>query len=211
MVLVFLQLTINPPFFIVYSPFQEILYDRSKSSGLLYEKVRYIHRKRRGKKLNVPEMASNIITEDDEDEIQQLIAFFGSCVIADQKSELIDRLKASAGIRKASNDGNREFFEKCFHLYRVDPDLILADFTFMFDVDPNALLEMWPIIEKKPYELYRIQLDRRNAEYHRDGTLHNMLTFIKLFSAHRYSFERSVSSFIIFSNVILLSIDFFVD
>lgn len=69
------------------------------------------------------------------------------------------------------------------------------------DIDPDALFKKWPSIEKKPIDLHRIQLDRRVNEYHRDGTVHNMLTFIKMFPTHRYKFERSVESLIVFSEV----------
>lgn len=202
------------------------MYDRKKKSGLLYEKVRYKHRKKQTKKAVVPATPPRTITETDKDEIQELIAFFESCVLEDQMPEILDKMKASAVVRKASNDENREFFDKCFHLYRVDPALVklfclslwyfkysniffsrlnekvLMDFTFMFpDVDPDALFKKWRSIEKKPFELHHIQLEHDVSHYHRDEFLHNMLTFLKMLPTHRFAFNRSVTSLIIFSEV----------
>lgn len=156
--------------------------------------------------MQVADAASKNITDNDKDEIEQLIAFFESCVLKEQKTDLLAKLKESANLRKASYNENREFFDKCFHLYRVDSDLVLADFTFMFDVDPNSLFKKWPNIEKKPFEIHRIQLDRNRTEFHRDELLHNILSFLQLFQTKRYKFERSVSSLIVFSEVLLLFI-----
>lgn len=118
------------------------MYDRKKKSGLLYEKVRYKHRKRQAKKAVVPTIPPKIITETDKDEIQQLIAFFESCVLNEQKSEILDKMKASAAIRKASNEGNRVFFDKCFHLYRVDPELVKL-FYYHMDKIPLTVFQMF--------------------------------------------------------------------
>lgn len=85
--------------------------------------MRYKHRKRQAKKAVVPN-TTEFIAETDKDKITELISFFESCVLHEQKLEILDKMKASAVIRKASNEGNREFYEKCFHLYRVDPDLV---------------------------------------------------------------------------------------
>lgn len=69
------------------------------------------------------------------------------------------------------------------------------------DVDPDALFQVWESIRKKPIDLHRIQLDRNVNEYHRDETVHNILTYLKMFPTHRYNFERSVTSLIVFSEV----------
>lgn len=69
------------------------------------------------------------------------------------------------------------------------------------DINPDALFEKWGNIKKKPIDLHRIQLDRKVNEYHRDETVHNILTFIKMFPTHKYKFERSVTSLIVFSEV----------
>lgn len=67
--------------------------------------------------------------------------------------------------------------------------------------DQDALIKIWPSIEKKPFEKHQIILDRQVDAYHRDELLHNMLTFVKLFSTHKYKFERSVGSLIVFCDV----------
>lgn len=72
----------------------------------------------------------------------------------------------------------------------------------MFEnIDENALLNMWPDIEKKPFELYKTTLDFEVDAYHRDLMVNNMLQFLKLFPAHKYKFERSVGAFYIYSEV----------
>lgn len=70
-------------------------------------------------------------------------------------------------------------------------------------IDHDALIKIWPNIEKKPFEQFQITLDRQLDAYHRDEVLHNMLTFVKLFPTHKYKFERSVESLIVFCDVIL--------
>lgn len=80
---------------------------------------------------------------------------------------------------------------------------VFADFKFMFkSADHDALIKMWPQIEKKPLEQFRITLDRQTDAYHRDNVMHNMLTFVKLFPTHKCKFERSVNSLIVFCDVI---------
>lgn len=47
------------------------------------------------------------------------------CVLPQDKLEKKPKkLKASAAVRKISNETNRNIFDKSFHLYRVDPELV---------------------------------------------------------------------------------------
>lgn len=72
------------------------------------------------------------------------------------------------------------------------------------DIDHKALINKWSDIEKKPHDIFRVVLDRHVDAYHRDDTVHNFLTFLKLFHVHKAKFERSVGAFIIFSDVSLM-------
>lgn len=131
-------------------------------------------------------------------------------------------MKSSAFVRKISNQSSREIFDKCFHLYRLDSSLVmffifvctfqfnqgmfflqvLDDFKYMFqDIDYQALEKKWDGIQKKPFEIHRIILDRSVDAYHRDDSVHNFLTFLKLFPTHKCKFECSVQSLIVFSGV----------
>lgn len=65
-----------------------------------------------------------IVNADDQKQIDELVKFFESCVLPDQKTELLKRLEGSSEIRLKSNEANRELFDKSFHLYRVDSDLV---------------------------------------------------------------------------------------
>lgn len=103
---------------------QDILYDRAKRSGRLYEKVRYKQRKRNDKKKIVPFNAPNVVNDNHRQTIDELIAYFDSCVLSRDKSIILEKMESSAEIRLASNENNREIFDKCFHLYRLDPDLV---------------------------------------------------------------------------------------
>lgn len=79
---------------------------------------------------------------------------------------------------------------------------VLDDFRYMFaDNDHEALIKMWSNIAKKPFQIFRIALDRKVDSYHRDATLHDLLTFVKLFPVHKMKFERSVNALITFSDV----------
>lgn len=108
--------------FVLFS--QEILYDRAKRSGLLYEKVRYKSRKRQDKKQNTPTVHQNTTNSIDNRSIEELISFFDSCVLSRDKNEILNRMESSAQLRLASNQNNREIFDKCFHLYRLDAELV---------------------------------------------------------------------------------------
>lgn len=103
---------------------QDILYDRSKRSGLLYEKLRYKQRKRQGKKEAKRQPQLNGAENAVENSVEDLIAFLDSCVLVQDKSEILKKMKESVDVRKLSYRTNRELFDKCFHLYRVDPDLV---------------------------------------------------------------------------------------
>lgn len=106
---------------------QDILYDRAKRSGRLYEKVRYKQRKRQDKKKTVQSVQSivpNSVNENNDQGIDELIAFFESCVLSRDKSALLEKMESSAELRLASNESNRDIFDKCFHLYRLDSDLV---------------------------------------------------------------------------------------
>lgn len=69
------------------------------------------------------------------------------------------------------------------------------------DIDHGALIKTWGNIEKKPYEIFRVTLDRKVDSYHHDAILHDLLTFVKLFPVHKMKFERSVNALITFSDV----------
>lgn len=100
------------------------MYDKSKRNGLLYEKVRYAQRKNKPTKKKTP---NNTVTTNQavsESEIEELVQFFESCVLPRDKRELSDKLQTSAAMRKVSNETNRNIFDKSFHLYRVDSDLV---------------------------------------------------------------------------------------
>lgn len=69
------------------------------------------------------------------------------------------------------------------------------------EIDDDALKMKWPSIESKPLQLYNIYLDRNVNSYHVDKTVHNFLSFLKLFPTHKVKFEASVHALIIFSHV----------
>lgn len=98
------------------------MYDKSKRCGLLYEKIRYSQRKNKPKSKKSSKVNSKQVVGDDE--INELVAFFDSCVLPRDKRELSDKLKASAAVRKISNQTNRNIFDKSCHLYRVDSELV---------------------------------------------------------------------------------------
>lgn len=62
--------------------------------------------------------------------MDELISFFESCVISQDKKKILEKMKTSAEIRKLSNQNDRNFFDSCFHLYRVDPELVSITFNF---------------------------------------------------------------------------------
>lgn len=73
----------------------------------------------------------------------------------------------------------------------------------MFDtVDDEALTKEWENIQQKPFQCFQTALDIIFPAYHRNDTIHNFLLFLKLFSTHRYKFEKSVDNLITFCDVI---------
>lgn len=79
---------------------------------------------------------------------------------------------------------------------------VFVDFEYMFeDTDSDAMTKLWKDIEKKPFRMYQTVLDRNVNYYHRDQTLHNFLTFLKLFPSSKFKFDKSVAALIVFSDV----------
>lgn len=98
------------------------MYDRSNRSGLLYEKIRYKKRKRETKKSNI--RMSTAMAVPNENEMEELIEFFDSCVLDRDKKTVLAKMQESAMARKKSYQSSREMFDKCFHLYQLDSDLV---------------------------------------------------------------------------------------
>lgn len=91
----------------------------------MYEKIRYKKRKQQAKKpLLSGKEIENEIGEADEKEIEDLITFFQNCVLPRDEEEVLNKMRASAKVRKISNQNNRDIFDKSFHLYRVNSELV---------------------------------------------------------------------------------------
>lgn len=69
------------------------------------------------------------------------------------------------------------------------------------DREADALLRVWPLISNKPTELFKIELDRNIAVYHKDDDRYKFLTFLKLLPVYRTKFENAVDSMITFVSV----------
>lgn len=69
----------------------------------------------------------------DEHEIDELIEYFESCVLERDKKNVLERMEKSAMVRKESYRTSRKMFDKCFHLYQVDIDLV----SFFFNKKIN--------------------------------------------------------------------------
>lgn len=110
-------------FIFFYYLLQDILYNQSKRSGLLYEKVRYKQRKFNRKQAAGLAENDKVITEDDSKEMDELIKYFNQCILPRDKSEIMKRLKISAQLRK--NQKNNDILTSMFHLYRVDADMVI--------------------------------------------------------------------------------------
>lgn len=100
---------------------QANLFDKSKRSGLLYEKIRYNQRKNKPKTKPPTKTLKNNVNDGD---IVELTAFFESCVLPRDKQLLSDKLKSSVAVRKASIETTRDVFDKSYHLYQIDSDLV---------------------------------------------------------------------------------------
>lgn len=73
--------------------------------------------------------------EDDRKQIVELIRYFDSCVLPRDRKELLDKMEATAEMRKKSNETDREIFDKCFHLYRVNPELVSFSISILLNYD----------------------------------------------------------------------------
>lgn len=156
-----------------------------------------------------------------------LIEFFENYIIAScEKNRLIEVLTKSAEQRMRNLRGNKKILASHIHLYVADPDLvniscsnmndiicltffpisqqINIDFKILYkDHNADSLVSLWPHIGKKPYQLYKIELDRSVDSYHVDDERHDFLTYLQLLPAHKTKFENAVDSMFIFVNVSL--------
>lgn len=69
------------------------------------------------------------------------------------------------------------------------------------DVNDKALIDGWTQIEKKPGEMFAINLTETDAIYHRNLDLYHFFTFLKLIPCHKAKFSNAVKSFMVFSEV----------
>lgn len=79
---------------------------------------------------------------------------------------------------------------------------VLLDFGLLFSDNngSDSLKTNWPLIRKKPFEAYNIELENKRI-YHKDDSRHDFLTYLKLFSTQRINFEKLVNSIFIFTDV----------
>lgn len=96
-------------------------------SGLLFQKIRYVSRKRSEYKNSESlESVTSVETEpDDLNTIAELIEFFKKCALPENKSDLLTKLSDSAGMRKYHLDmGQKAICKSSLNLYLVCPDLV---------------------------------------------------------------------------------------
>lgn len=79
---------------------------------------------------------------------------------------------------------------------------ILFDFGLMYPlVKTHALIDIWQHIEKKPFEMHKIELTEEDPVFNADLQLHNFLTYLKMIPAHKVKFTNALKSFLVFSDV----------
>lgn len=66
----------------------------------------------------------------------------------------------------------------------------------------NKLMEYWPKIRDFPYKSKDVRIDLvKHPVCSKDNDIHDFLTFIKLISTPRVTFENAIKSFIVYCDV----------
>lgn len=79
---------------------------------------------------------------------------------------------------------------------------LLFDFSLMFpEVNDQALIGQWDKIEKKPFEMYQIDINDEDPIFNCDSELHSFFLYLKMLPTHKIKFKNAVKSFMVFSQV----------
>lgn len=71
----------------------------------------------------------------------------------------------------------------------------------------NRLLDLWPKIRHKPFIDNKIRIDQKKFPIcSTSDSIYDFLTFLKLFSTHRVSFEKAVNELVVYSEVCFFSL-----
>lgn len=104
-----------------------MLYDRERSRGLLYEKIRSKNRtackvKKTTFKQNSNADLENVDCSEYAQQIEEISTFFKDAVLTRDKVIIIERLKETVELRKLSLKNDKHILDSSFHLYMLCPE-----------------------------------------------------------------------------------------
>lgn len=79
----------------------------------------------------------------------------------------------------------------------------MLDFKIMFEnANDSRLIDIWPNIKNIPFEKFGVRIEKDKCPGSRkNDDIFKMLMFLKMIPTPRYSFDKAVGSFMIFSEV----------
>lgn len=101
---------------------QEALYDKTKQSGSLFNKIRYNNAK-------THKSRKRAMVDDDPDdwtpeEVQDLSEFFQHCVVRTQRQQIEEKLRETVTFRRKMILSSMDEFMKMWEFYFAAPDLV---------------------------------------------------------------------------------------
>lgn len=108
---------------------QDLLFNPEQSNGYLFEKLRYMKRKK-----NTDRCDTNNVTAplNVNESIQEISWFFKNCVLPKDKNQIIEKFEQTIEIRRYSLKNDRIIFDNSIHLYLVCPELVVIIIYYFF-------------------------------------------------------------------------------
>lgn len=109
---------------------------------------------------------------------------------------------------------NIVFLNECYYIIMHWSFLLFLqvpfDFKLMFEnVNDSGLLSKWALIKNIPYTQYGIRLEKAEHPVTRKSDdIYKMFMYLKLIPTPRYSFKKSVNSFLTYTEVVQSAIHF---
>lgn len=202
------------------------MYDVANRRGYLFDRLKNT---KKTKKVVFPVNEMAQLNLNDE-QAEEMINFFTTCVVSKQLEEIKEKMKQTAKYRQHRHQRKRNNFDAIPDFYFAAPELVRShqtlnfrlhqanffahhallyvlqisfDFELMYETtDPNALLSIWPTIETKAFVDFRIRIDESIFPFHDEQLIH-MMTWLRLFSNKRIQLKTLLNSFIVISDVSL--------
>lgn len=197
---------------------KDLLYYPERRTGFLFHALNYAQKRKATKPIHDMIDMEEKFTDEEKEEV---FKFFKRCVMPKDIKEVENKMRETKGLRRdwILNDFTK--YQQCWEFYFSAPELVifflsfflhilimfqfqvLLDFKLMFeDINEFGLINCWPKIKNVPFEKYGVRIDKSKYPVTRkDEDIFKVLTYINLIPSPRYSFDKAVNQFLVYTEV----------